>query len=180
MEVARTLTELPSNANDTQSHLSPPGSCRDRLANARIFENSRLHTLDIIRGLHLRTVAGRLVMQAHQVLATVAVSDFATSSAWYARLFGRAPDHSTDNGCAEWQIAGRAALQLRPRDASQPDGQLHASVGIMVADLDEALAELRVRHIEVTPPQVATHFLRFAPIADPDGNLVTFVESAAG
>lgn len=119
-------------------------------------------------------------MQAHQVLA-VAVSDFATSSAWYARLFGRAPDHSPDNGCAEWQIAERAALQLRCRDAGQPPrGRLHASVGIMVSNLDEALEELRVRHIEVTPPQVATHFMRFAPIADPDGNLVTLVESAAG
>lgn len=119
-------------------------------------------------------------MHAHQVLATLAVRDFAISSAWYARLFGRAPDSSPDSGCAEWKIAGRAALQLRSRDVSQPvQNPLHASVGIMVADLDEALAELRVRHIEVTPPQVATHFLRFAPIADPDGNLVTLVESAA-
>lgn len=120
-------------------------------------------------------------MHAHQVFATLAVSDFAASSAWYARLFGRAPDHSPDSGCAQWKIAGRAALQLRCRDADHvAQKQSHSSVGIMVPNLDQALAELRVRHIEVTPPQVATHFLRFAPIADPDGNLVTLVESAAG
>lgn len=147
----------------------------------KIPEMQDLHTVDILCALHLRAVLGRLVMQAHQVFATVTVSDLAASSAWYARLFGRAPDHTPDHGCAEWKIADRAALQLRCRDAGQTDQRNpHASVGIMVADLDEALAELRVRDIDVTPPQVATHFLRFAPIADPDGNFVTLVESAAG
>lgn len=120
-------------------------------------------------------------MHAHQVFATVAASDFAISSAWYARLFGREPDCSPDADCAEWQIAGHAALQLRCRDAGQPAPiRQHASFGILVPNLDEALAQLRGREIEVTPPQVATHFLRFAPIADPDGNFVTLVESAVG
>jgi hypothetical protein len=120
-------------------------------------------------------------MNAHQVLATVAASDFAASSAWYARLFGRAPDHSPNASCVEWQIARCTRIQVLPRhDAALPSKPLgRASVGIIVPDLDEVLVELQRRQFEVAP-QAATHFLRFAPVSDPDGNLVTFVESIAG
>jgi hypothetical protein len=118
-------------------------------------------------------------MPAHQVLATVAVSDFAASSAWYARLFGRAPDNSPNASCAEWQIARCTRIQVLPRNALADSGQrAGAALGIMVDDLDEILLGLQGRQIDVPPPQLATHYLRFAPICDPDGNLVTFVESA--
>ncbi|TPG08215.1 VOC family protein [Rhodanobacter glycinis] len=120
-------------------------------------------------------------MNAHQVLATVAVSDFAASSAWYARLFGRAPDHSPNASCVEWQIAKCTRIQVLPRNdlVDQLSRAGCASLGIMVADLDEVLVELQGRQIDVAP-QAATHFVRFAPVSDPDGNLVTFVESIAG
>lgn len=120
-------------------------------------------------------------MTAHQVLATVAVSDFAASSAWYSRLFGRDPDNAPNASCAEWQIARRTRFQVMPRDpfADAPSATTGASVGILVDDLDEMLHDLQVRHIDVPTPQLATHFVRFAPVCDPDGNMVTFVESAA-
>lgn len=120
-------------------------------------------------------------MRAHQVLATVAVSDFATSSAWYARLFGRGPDHSPNASCVEWQIAKCTRIQVLPMsdllDQQRRSGG--ASVGIMVSNLDEVLIDLHGRQIDAAP-QAATHFLRFAPVSDPDGNLVNFVESIAG
>lgn len=120
-------------------------------------------------------------MHPRQVLATVAVSDFAASSAWYARLFGRVPDSRPNARCAEWQIARRMRIQVlsmseltgaRPRAGS-------ASLGIIVDDLDDILLALQERQIDVPPPQLATRYVRFAPVCDPDGNLVTFVESAA-
>lgn len=120
-------------------------------------------------------------MTAPQVLATVAVTDFAASRDWYARLFGRAPDHSPGPSCVEWQIAKRTWIQVLPRH-ELPDRRARAggaSVGIMVDDLDEVLARLQGRHIDAMP-QAATNFVRFAPVSDPDGNLVTFVESLAG
>ncbi|MFC5437865.1 VOC family protein [Rhodanobacter umsongensis] len=120
-------------------------------------------------------------MIAPLVLATVAVTDFATARAWYARLFGRAPDHSPGPSCVEWQIARCTRIQVLPR-SDLPDRRNRAggaSVGILVDDLDEVLANLQGRHIDVMP-QTATHFVRFAPVSDPDGNLVTFVESASG
>jgi catechol 2,3-dioxygenase-like lactoylglutathione lyase family enzyme len=123
----------------------------------------------------------RIVVTAQLVLATVAVSDFAASRAWYARLFGRAPDHSPSPSCVEWQIARCTRIQVLPR-RDLPDRGDHAgraSVGIMVDDLDDVLAMLQRRHIDAAP-QAATHFVRFAPVSDPDGNLVTFVESTAG
>ncbi|MGY3038439.1 catechol 2,3-dioxygenase-like lactoylglutathione lyase family enzyme [Rhodanobacter sp. TND4EL1] len=119
-------------------------------------------------------------MTAHQVLATVAVSDFAASSAWYSRLFGRDPDNSPNAACAEWEIARRTRIQLLSRSACPGPGS-HAgatSVGIMVDNLDEILHMLQDRHIDVPAPQLATHYVRFAPVCDPDGNMVTFVESA--
>ncbi|MEO5830002.1 MAG: VOC family protein [Rhodanobacter sp.] len=119
-------------------------------------------------------------MTADQVLATVAVSDFAASSAWYSRLFGRDPDNAPNASCAEWQIASRTRIQVLPRD-QLADASCHAgasSVGIMVDNLDAMLHDLQGRHIEVPAPQLATHFVRFAPVCDPDGNMVTFVESA--
>ena len=120
-------------------------------------------------------------MNAHQVLATVAVSDFAASSAWYTRLFGRAPDHCPSASCAEWDIARSTRIQVLPRDAVPENVRPKnlTSVGIIVDDLDEMLRKLQVRHINAAPPQAATHFLRFSPVSDPDGNLVTFVESLA-
>jgi catechol 2,3-dioxygenase-like lactoylglutathione lyase family enzyme len=118
-------------------------------------------------------------MNAHQVLATVAVSDFAASSAWYARLFGRAPDHRPNASCAEWQIAKRTWIQLLSRTSTDTGTRLDSSsVGIIVDNLDEVLTDLHGRHIDVSP-QAATHFVRFAPVSDPDGNMVTFVESVA-
>lgn len=120
-------------------------------------------------------------MTAHQVLATVAVSDFAASSAWYSLLFGRDPDNAPNASCAEWQIASRTRIQLLCRD-QLADTPYHAgatSVGIIVDDLDEMLQDLQSRHINVPAPQLATQFVRFAPVCDPDGNMVTFVESAA-
>ena len=119
-------------------------------------------------------------MTAHQVLATVAVSDFAASSAWYSRLFGRDPDDTPNASCAQWQIARRMRIQLLSRnELTEPPCHAGAtSVGIMVDDLDEILHDLQDRHIDVPAPQLATHFVRFAPVCDPDGNMVTFVESA--
>ncbi|HEY8683084.1 MAG TPA: VOC family protein [Rhodanobacter sp.] len=121
-------------------------------------------------------------MKISQVLATVAVSDFAASSAWYARLFGRAPDHCPSTSCAEWQIASSATIQLMHKDAfvDTRNRSGRASIGIVVADLDRALSDMRKRQIEVAAPLTVTHFVRFAPVTDPDGNRVTFVESAAG
>ncbi|WEN14208.1 VOC family protein [Rhodanobacter sp. AS-Z3] len=120
-------------------------------------------------------------MTAHQVLATVAASDFGASRAWYARLFGRVPDNAPDAACAEWQIASRTRIQLRPRDelADAPWQAGPASLGIMVDNLDEMLRDLHTRQIDVPIPQLATHFVRVVPVRDPDGNMVTFVESAA-
>ena len=118
-------------------------------------------------------------MTADQVLATVAVSDLAASSAWYSRLFGRDPDSTPNASCAEWQIARRTRIQLLSEPASAPPCRRGAaSVGIMVEDLDEILHELHGRHIDVAAPQLATHFVRFVPVCDPDGNTVTFLESA--
>ena len=121
-------------------------------------------------------------MNADQVLATVTVSDFAASSAWYARLFGRAPDHCPHASCVEWNIARSARIQVLPRESVFDEDRSKGlkSVGIIVDDLDDVLAKLQGRHIDVAPPQAATHFLRIVPVSDPDGNLVTFVESLAG
>lgn len=118
-------------------------------------------------------------MPARQVLATVAVSDFAASSAWYARLFGRVPDNGPNASCAEWQITRYTRIQVLPRNELADAGpRTGASLGIVVDDLDEILLGLQGRQVDAPPPQLATHYVRFAPVCDPDGNLVTFVESA--
>lgn len=98
------------------------------------------------------------------------------------RLFGRAPDYYPSASCAEWDIARSARIQVLPGESVVSEGGAKslASVGIIVDDLDEMLSKLQGRHIDVAPPQTATHFLRFVPASDPDGNLVTFVESLAG
>ena len=121
-------------------------------------------------------------MKENQVHATVGVSDFDASSAWYARLFGRAPDYRPSTSCAEWQIADSATIQVMPKNAFLDDRNRSgwASVGIIVEHLDDILSELRKRQIEVAPPPMVTHVVRVAPVTDPEGNRVTFVESIAG
>lgn len=121
-------------------------------------------------------------MSTEQVNAILPTRDFAASSAWYERLFGRAPDRCPSTSCAEWMIAARTAIQLQDGAAipATPGALLHGSVGILVDDLDSALAALRQRQIDVAAPQRATRYVRFAPVADLDGNTVTFFESVAG
>ena len=121
-------------------------------------------------------------MSTERVNAILPTRNFAASSAWYERLFGRAPDRCPSTSCAEWMISAGTAIQLQDGASmsAAPDSLPHGAVGIVVADLDSALAALRQRQIDVAAPQRATRYVRFAPVADPDGNTVTFVESVAG
>lgn len=120
-------------------------------------------------------------MPNHEILAMMVVRDFTVSSDWYARLLGRAPDRRPYPSCAEWQIAPCTRLQVLSGGMhAGRDGRLGpASVAILVDNLNEILRGLEDRHIDAPPAQPATHFVRVVPVRDPDGNTVTFMESAA-
>ncbi len=97
--------------------------------------------------------------------------DLGALQQFYAGVFG-------------WQIARKGAgLALASTPAGTPDGALveaeapSLTVGIIVADLDAALAEAVARGGRVARPAADNGWVRKAMIADPAGNHLTVIEA---
>lgn len=121
-------------------------------------------------------------MNINSVLATVAVTDFEKSASWYGRLFGRSADRRPVESRAEWQVAEGATIQVLQKDAftDKKDRADWGSVALIVDSLDEVLAGLKARDVSAEPVEVFPGFVKSAAVRDPDGNVVTFVESISG
>ncbi|WP_158068535.1 VOC family protein [Serinicoccus sp. CUA-874] len=91
---------------------------------------------------------------------------------FYRAVRGREPDASLMPGLAEWHVGG-GALQVTV-DGRRSGGGL---VTLQVTDLGPTVAALSDRGVEVRA-QEGTAVAGFASLDDPDGNLVTLVQTA--
>jgi hypothetical protein len=107
-----------------------------------------------------------------KVLAGIAVGDFASVRAWYGRLLGRPADAAPMESLVEWHPSEQGGIQLIE------DGERAGSsyVTLVVGSLDDRHAALEIEGILVGPIQGTPGFVKAATVADPEGNLITFVE----
>lgn len=106
------------------------------------------------------------------LFAAIPVSDFAASTEWYARLFGRPADIVVHESEVMWRLADAAWCYVLHDDRRAG----HTVVTLCVADLGQALAELATRGIASGPVDSIGDSARKATIADLDGNSVAFIE----
>jgi catechol 2,3-dioxygenase-like lactoylglutathione lyase family enzyme len=107
------------------------------------------------------------------VLAGVAVSDFDSARSWYERLLGRPPDEAPMDGLAEWLFPETGAIQL----IHDPERAGRALLTVEVDDLQAEVGLLEERGL--TPDAIddtTSDKVKFAAIADPEGNTITLVE----
>ncbi|SIS01096.1 VOC family protein [Williamsia sterculiae] len=110
-------------------------------------------------------------MTVQHVLAVVPVSDLENAREWYSRLFDRDPDNNPMPTLVEWQVLAGAWVQV----FVDPERAGYAQVNLAVDDLDAAVADVAGRGVEVGETADANKGVRLAPIADPDGNVITLI-----
>lgn len=105
------------------------------------------------------------------VAAVLPVKDHAAAVAWYEKWIGGAPDVTTAEGVAEWQIAANAWIQV----SVDPEPAGKTTVVIGVRDLEaqcRACAAVGISTGEINDYGV----VKTAEIVDPDGNKVVFAQ----
>jgi predicted enzyme related to lactoylglutathione lyase len=114
-------------------------------------------------------------MTIERVLAQMTVSDLASASDWYSRLFDRGPDANPMEGLLEWHLADAFGVQVW----AEPDRAGHSSVVLDETDLDGRLEQLTRNGIDHGGAQEATAS-RIAVVTDPEGNRIVFTGPFAG
>ena len=110
-------------------------------------------------------------MTVINALAGIAVIDIAAATAWYQRLFGRAPDERPMAGLAEWRFDNGGWIQVfedKKRAGS-------SSVTFAENDFDQRLKDLEAKDIPIGPTS-RSDMVQTAIIADPDGNQIVFAQ----
>lgn len=105
-------------------------------------------------------------------IASVAVSNLASSVRWYERLFGRAADSTPMPELAEWKFERGGWLQVY--ESSERAGDCSATIA--VTSLDEQVTLLKEFGIE-PGPQMNNEMAKVVMILDPDGNSIAFAEA---
>jgi len=100
-------------------------------------------------------------------LASITVSDLDRAEAWYAALFGRAPDARPMGGLLEWHLTAGAGVQVW----AEPDRAGRSGVTLATDDLEAVARALTAAGVEHPGPEQATSS-RILQLADPDGNRV--------
>jgi predicted enzyme related to lactoylglutathione lyase len=116
-------------------------------------------------------------LTTHHLFAGIAVADFDTALAWYARFMGRPADMVPHEREAVWQVTETGWVYIVADDAARPGGGL---LTLMVDDLDARIAAIAERGIEtgrvawVVPGEV-----RSVWITDPEGNRIQIAQVLA-
>jgi predicted enzyme related to lactoylglutathione lyase len=110
-------------------------------------------------------------MSVSNVFAGVAVKDFELVVAWYARLLERPADSRPMPNLAEWKFSEGGLLQV----FNDEDRAGASSVTLAVTDLDEQVAKLVSKGIEIGPT-TSSSFVKTAIIKDPSGNQIVFAQ----
>lgn len=106
------------------------------------------------------------------LFAGIAVADFPSAVAWYERLFGRPADIVVRDGEMMWKIAEAAWIYVL-EDRTRAGNSL---VTMAVSDLEEAVHEIGDRGIINASIEVIVGAGRKASFADPEGNVISFIE----
>lgn len=112
-------------------------------------------------------------MSLTKVLAAVPVADFEASLAWYERLLGRPADARPMPALADWHLTDTAWVQVH----LDRDHAGHTALNFAVDDLDAHTAEVAGRGIALGKVTITDKNAKLAPVTDPSGNRITFIEN---
>jgi len=110
------------------------------------------------------------------IVAVVPVKDHEAAVAWYANLLGREADIVPAEGVAEWELAENALLQV----ADDADRAGCTTVIIGVEDVDVQRDHCTEAGVALGELVEYPGVIRMAEIADPEGNIVAFVQDISG
>jgi predicted enzyme related to lactoylglutathione lyase len=103
-------------------------------------------------------------MRANQLFAGVPTADLAAARAFYERLLGRPPDMTPHAREVAWQVSEHGWIYV-VEDAPRAG---HATLTLLVDDLDAAVAGMVARGIEVPAPQPVGPSGRSVHVAGPE------------
>ncbi len=112
-------------------------------------------------------------MQIKNAIASLAVTNIASSKTWYEALLGRAADSTPMPELAEWKFAGGGWLQVY----QLPERAGNGSCTLSLANLEEIVAHADALGID-TSQRTADARVKTLMIADPDGNHIAFAETS--
>lgn len=107
-----------------------------------------------------------------KVLAALAVADIEAARTWYERLLGRPADDVPMAEAAEWLVTEAGSIQL-VQNAERAGNSL---VTLSVEDVDELVAAVAGRELDLAAADTPSGMFRIASITDPEGNVITFAE----
>jgi predicted enzyme related to lactoylglutathione lyase len=111
-------------------------------------------------------------MKIDNAIASVAVKDLKTASAWYEKLFQRAADSTPMPEVAEWKFERGGWLQVY----QQPDRAGGGSCTLAVTDIAGLTTHLQSLGID-TSDSTSGDMVKTVMITDPDGNHLAFAET---
>jgi predicted enzyme related to lactoylglutathione lyase len=116
------------------------------------------------------------VVAMEVIFASVPVADLEAATSWYERLFGRAADIVPNENEVMWQVTENGWLYVI-RDRQRAGSTV---LTISVDDLDRFVGDLRTRGISAGPIEAVGVAGRKANVVDPAGNVISWIEVAAG
>ena len=111
-------------------------------------------------------------MKIENAIASIAVKDLKTASAWYERLFGRTADSKPMPEVAEWKFERGGWLQVY----QLPERAGAGSCTLAVSDISAVKAHLESLGIDTTNASSGAK-VKTVMITDPDGNHLAFAQA---
>jgi hypothetical protein len=111
-------------------------------------------------------------MSIETIFANVSCSDLLVSTAWYERLFGKAPTRRPMQGLVEWQLTESAEMQLH--EAKEHAGHSTLTLGVM--PIEPERERLVAAGLVPGPVELADDFF-IVRLRDPDRNLVVLASA---
>jgi predicted enzyme related to lactoylglutathione lyase len=104
------------------------------------------------------------------LFAGIPVADLDAAIDWYERLLGGPPDMRPNESERTWKLTDESWIYV----VADPERAGKALVTVMVDDLDERLAAIEERGIEVSEIEQINEAVRKVEIGDPEGNRISF------
>ena len=111
-------------------------------------------------------------MRIANVLASLAVKDLKSATAWYEKVFGRPADSTPMPEVAEWKFERGGWLQVY----QLPERAGAGSCTLAVDDIEAAVAHLQSLGVD-TSGRTAGEKVKTVMITDPDGNHLAFAQT---
>jgi predicted enzyme related to lactoylglutathione lyase len=107
------------------------------------------------------------------LFAGIAVMDLGAAVEWYGLLLGGPPDMTPNETECAWRLTDESWIYV----VADPERAGRGLATLMVDDLDERLAAIRERGIEVGKIEQINERTRKAEVVDPEGNRIGFGEA---